>query len=52
LGQQIELRIEVIDAPADRVVQTRTVTLPAQKSGHEQTAAEIAALVRQAISGS
>ncbi len=50
-GQQLELSIEIIDAPADRVVQTKSFRLPIDsgKAGAEQTAAEIAALVRQAL---
>jgi TolB-like protein len=52
-AQQLELRVEVIDAREDRVVQTSTFPLPSgtSKAGQEQTAAEVAALVRQAIGG-
>jgi TolB-like protein len=52
-AQGLDLRVEVIDAQDDRVVQTRTFTLPAGKdrARSERVAAEIAALVRQAIEG-
>jgi TolB-like protein len=50
-GQEIKLHVEVIDAPVDRVVKTATFDLSSQKGkgGTEQTAAKIAALVREAV---
>src|SRR5207253_1214371 len=52
-AQGLELRVEVIDARDDRVVQTKSFTLPAGKdrARAERVAEEIAALVRQAIEG-